>query len=503
MRTSITIFLTAAFTVMAMAINAQNYQSIRSDRLSIYKTLVSSYGLYDVRAVRIDSIEVNGADSILHLFHSIRKIDYQCYDIQSPPWFGKSVIIKPDGTNLFLNRNNDTIIIKTQGAWVGYQWTCFTESNGNWVKAVIESIEEESFLSVTDTVKTIRFIYFDSNNQPIYSGVHDKSIKISKNYGLVQAMPFYVFPNINYYDHFDSEPIIEYELAGIDNEIGQSNITYYDFYNYDVGDEFHIYNLSTRSLPPPSYEYRRKEIRTIVDRINYKNDSIIYKISRCGYYFKKDQADTTLYLTYQDTITQKIILNNEFFDKLPQEKYLLNSQNCAKYLLMQNGYVNRFVKIVQAIASDVCIYTNNCYTQTIFDGCEISNRFIEGLGGPYYSCWYMTTVKKNELVYYKKGDEIWGEPYYCDVLLGTQDLPHTAHDVIEVYPNPAKNFITVKLKEYPVEIIITDLAGRLQKHKMLNAEDQQIDISSLPKGFYFGLIYSKDLFLGGVKFIRE
>jgi len=218
--------------------SAQNYQSVRSDRISLYKNVGSSA----MRAIKIDSVEMSGSDSVLHLFTTIRYVSYECYDAYSFPWLGKSVTIKPEGTNVFLNSLNLPIEIHTHYS-VGMNWICHTESNGNFVLATVESVEVVEFLSITDTVKTIHFHYYSPGYQTINAGVHNKRIKLSKNFGMIQALPFYVFPNINYsYDNYDFENIVEYELTGIDNEIGDSNVGYKDFFDFQTGDEMHTYD---------------------------------------------------------------------------------------------------------------------------------------------------------------------------------------------------------------------------------------------------------------------
>ena len=54
-----------------------------------------------------------------------------------------------------------------------------------------------------------------------------------------------------------------------------------------------------------------------------------------------------------------------------------------------------------------------------------------------------------------------------------------------IYPNPAKNFVTVSLSDYsePVEIIIYNYNGKKIKHQQISKQDSRISLIGL-KGIY-------------------
>ncbi len=59
-------------------------------------------------------------------------------------------------------------------------------------------------------------------------------------------------------------------------------------------------------------------------------------------------------------------------------------------------------------------------------------------------------------------------------------------DMVEVYPNPATNQLTIKTAQFKEkEIRITDVLGNLIQQSMLNSHQSTIDISNLAKGIYF------------------
>jgi uncharacterized protein YlzI (FlbEa/FlbD family) len=57
--------------------------------------------------------------------------------------------------------------------------------------------------------------------------------------------------------------------------------------------------------------------------------------------------------------------------------------------------------------------------------------------------------------------------------------------ILSVYPNPAKNFLTIESIEAIHEISIIDISGSVILVKKENANPIQVDISALQKGIYF------------------
>ena len=90
-----------------------------------------------------------------------------------------------------------------------------------------------------------------------------------------------------------------------------------------------------------------------------------------------------------------------------------------------------------------------------------------------------------ELVF-KHGDEDCDE-IYLQLHNGIGDGPSTGSGTFRVYPNPANDILVVDM--FPEKSLrtyrITNLMGQALLQGNLNAENQQIDIKSLPAGMYF------------------
>ena len=94
---------------------------------------------------------------------------------------------------------------------------------------------------------------------------------------------------------------------------------------------------------------------------------------------------------------------------------------------------------------------------------------------------------ENELVF-KYGDEDC-DAIYSDIHGVEEESPSTGSGALTVYPNPTNGVLfveTVCTPSLPAETYrITNLMGQTVLSGNINAENQQIDVSSLPQGMYF------------------
>lgn len=105
------ILLLAFAGVFTLHAYSQNYQTVNSSEVKLFEFNAST-----IRGYRIDSVMVDGVDSLLYPSRSIQKIDqgWECFDPLGPSMLGDYIRILPDGDNLFFNQNGDTIRIETR-----------------------------------------------------------------------------------------------------------------------------------------------------------------------------------------------------------------------------------------------------------------------------------------------------------------------------------------------------------------------------------------------------
>jgi hypothetical protein len=115
------------------------------------------------------------------------------------------------------------------------------------------------------------------------------------------------------------------------------------------------------------------------------------------------------------------------------------------------------------------------------DGCGISYEYLKGLGGPYYKCIMYMYIEETKLVYYKKGDVSWGIPL---VITGVQDK--LDEENILVFPNPAHDNLTIRIKDFNrTEVFeILDITGRIIVKTNIVSEESKVKIEDLKPGTY-------------------
>jgi hypothetical protein len=68
-------------------------------------------------------------------------------------------------------------------------------------------------------------------------------------------------------------------------------------------------------------------------------------------------------------------------------------------------------------------------------------------------------------------------------------------DGIEIYPNPAGDFVEIRLFEpdvHDLDISIIDQLGREKIHRSIDGHGGQVDVSALPPGIYLLRVQGND-----------
>jgi hypothetical protein len=134
---------------------------------------------------------------------------------------------------------------------------------------------------------------------------------------------------------------------------------------------------------------------------------------------------------------------------------------------------------------------DSCWDYNISDGCFPQYSYIEGLGGPYYWCenWWTPGEEENSLVYYKKGESIWGNP-----LVITNLSESIIDEEFQIYPNPVNEIFLIHTttKNVPYSIKMYDITGSIIINKYVQKEESSFNIEEYKKGIYFYKITSNN-----------
>ena len=456
----------------------QDYQTISSDRTAFFDNEYSN-----IKCIRIDSVK-HHRDSVLFPFKVIQQLDYFCFSPYVASWIGKSVTIKDNGLNEFINKMGDTIAVKTN-AELGDKWIAFALHDSITIEASIISHDTMTFLGITDSVKTIGFQAYDKSMNQLKLEINNMHLQISKSYGFVKTFNFYLFPNFQ--ADYLSERFEEYNLIGLSNpKVGVRNLTWFEVNDFQAGDELHVLDESSCWYGDGyGSATTEKVIYKYLERSDY-SDSIVYKYSRIQSIYTT-WTDSSDFEYYNDTLTTTI-KPDSLFDKLPGEP-IINEYDAYNYYMTNESPLS---KTNPSGNEQYGFEGDSCWRMTIADGCLAAYKYIKGLGGPYYSCSQAFCLggAERKLVYYKKGGVTWGNPL---TITDISDIP-TVKGVM-VYPNPARNHINISISDsdcQKLQIFIYDIQGRLQKTRILESTNSMISISDLKSGIYILKIYDDE-----------
>jgi len=243
-----------------------------------------------------------------------------------------------------------------------------------------------------------------------------------------------------------------------------------EIYDYEVGDIFHQRIRYESDLGYFTHQYFNIEI---LDKYySVKNDTLFY--SR--------QVDFSEYVAYTNTWS---------YDNYIDTRIYTNLDSAIDYNFVQ----------IESVYSDPDLYNGRVinFGDTAYgsrEGYYYQVQYVVGCGRAYFEYEVLTpsyrTWEIHELLYYKKGQEEWGEPIY----VSTQELSKSDL-LVNIYPNPVSDYIYIDLDgtySFPIECKIYDMFGRLVlKPLMFSNRKKRIDVSDLSPGIYYVLININDI----------
>jgi len=458
----------------ALHTQAQNYQTFNSGRIVSYEDQWNV-----IKFVRVDSVNFQ-TDSVLIPFGGFQEISFECYIIDGPSWLGKEIIIESDGWNHFINTEGDTVHINT-AAPACETWTAFQRPGQLIITASVSSHALQTFLEIQDSVKTIGFQAYNHLMEPISHPINSMTVALSKNYGLIRTLNFALFPDLISTIGYEEEGLREFEMIGMsDPKAGVQNLTWMEVHDFQPGDEVHTYYYAY--LVPAYSTEIKKTIKKYLTREDIA-DSVSYSIERVMSRWYQNSQGNTFEFTH-DTITETF-RPDENFDKLPGEIVTTEPSYGAYFYKMDTQWLP--AKIEPSIEYWLFHGGDDCWNYLIIDGCTSDYTWYKGLGGPYHYCNLWGEIERS-LVYYKKGDETWGDPM---IIVGMDENKHEKGT--HIYPNPATDRLWINCldSDLPLNIEFYDLHGRLIKTVIVNETGMQIGLQDFSKGFYSYRIFNK------------
>jgi uncharacterized delta-60 repeat protein len=438
----------------------------------------SQYRMYQSgnRIISLEIEEVNfDGDSLLKPYPNWIKTGFSCLSPDDASVLGKEVRVSTEGYHEFYNVFGDTIRIEFD-AEQGTSWIAYTSPEGNqFVEATMLSEEIEPVLDNMDLVKTIGFQMLDANLNPINAEVNDWEMKYGAQYGLIRFPDLSNFPN---YEWTEIQLMPMFDLVGLNDE-GVQDLTTFDIFDFNIGDEIHYERAWQTGFNITIWQFAEE----ILARTDYA-DSIVYEIEIDSWSYSGPSAE--LNFGEPNTLIQfRTIEIDSLFDQ-PAGRPLLDQDLFGTFTWLEpttQGISKNYYHGGPIYFGQIDNEEDSCFSDISDWGCNwAADYYIKGLGGPYYFC--DPSLKSNswqELLYYNKGGEEWGEP--VSTFFRAQEK-----DALEIYPNPARDEIRVRGNFHLIDAIqVFSVDGRLLQQKVTTYPEGSeivLDISSLTEGVY-------------------
>lgn len=394
----------------------------------------------------------------------------KCVIFQGAGWLGRKILIKKEGKQFFQNYENKLIQFNIT-ARLNDKWQLTKLKYGNYIEAEVIALSYKTVLpGISDSVKIIKLTEKNNQDSIVDSPINNLTFELSKNYGLTLLYNMYFFPNT----------INQYRLAGIENLSGITPIKFKDVFDFQINDEFHIYEGETSASDISILTWRR--IR-IIDK-NYIPEKEIY-----DYEVENKVMQVQIISNKSDTIYNNNFVHlqyklNDYTDYQPEQSYLYTTFNDT--LLTSNGFLTNQYGGRQVI-QNLKIYqqdTPPCFIKYQRQGFKFYS-YIEGCGD-FFEQDLGYGHKWRRLVYYNKQGKKWGKPLDFIVSINNNPPETGIHLINEILTADENLQLYIQTDGY-YQIHISSLNGIqiLNQTLRLYSGKNSIKLAELSTGTYF------------------
>ncbi len=479
--------------VVALTINtsAQNYSAFVPGRDAYYIHL-AGFNDWQVDAIQTDSIGLSG--SFTEYTDYRREIpspawNQGCLNFADTGWMGHSILRDINASRtIFMNWQNDSIVFN-HGAAVGQNGMMYYFPNGDKIVGTVSTLGTMTFMSISDSVKTISLQAFDASNNSIVHDFNGKTIIVSKTRGIVRAYNWKKFPT----------DTVSYSLYGMTNPqegIDKQNAS--TIFDYNIGDQF---DIEIRTNPnamsyPDQVEYISRYVTNksfsmtgdtiyygyVQDRTVKIGTTIVFQITGQGIGIPIVLSDSTTWYDL-DLLPLEFAngpdTNSGYYGKTPGWPYDAN---------LYNGRVQQSFNYQWWWYYDqdsTCYYPANL-SWGMCDGQY--KEWAQGVGQVYGYNGSATCYVRYYLRYFDKGTEVWGNPHDWGTINSVND--NTEGSVfVTAWPNPAKSELNITLPGVEKENLtyqIYSISGQLIEtgNSAVSGGILQIPVNQLAEGVY-------------------
>ncbi|MCX6269830.1 MAG: T9SS type A sorting domain-containing protein [Bacteroidetes bacterium] len=382
---------------------------------------------------------------------------------------------------------------------IGQSWTVTSTywlNDYNQITLTCSGIQEETFLGITDSVKTFTLQANGSslNQVPVSNFV----IRLSKHHGLIEFVPFYLFLYHPESVDFTSMSLIGFESSG--EKYGYHQPEFSDYFHPEAGDILMWHWLATDMM---GQTFKNEYFRDSITNADIFPDSVVYTFNRIT-------LDDSNQVTYQNGMKNSF-LKTGFVNLVDTPPDWIGFGNNQYGMTDGPGTVmfwgSSFLEIsIDSLSGDTIttfsfssdanyIDTTICYPWQVFD---VFFRFsLDTKVGITSHCGNNFDENCVTLIGYKTNGAQSGS-----ITLNIPEAADLSNSSVRIYPNPARDYVRLENTTFNKSAGYQVFNSMSQLVRQGLIVDNQIEINGLSSGLYIVLIQSNgEIFRR--KFVKE
>jgi hypothetical protein len=207
----------------------------------------------------------------------------ECYYPDSTSILGREIRVSEDGLYQFVLAQNDTLKMRSQAA-LNETWIAWTSPfDDTSVQANVISEETEMVMGEMEIVKTISLQMLDENMEEVDASINFNEFRFGEESGILSFPVLLSFPETEF---FVFPMNSTFELVSIGENESVKDLTNFDVYDFQIGDQFHI-EEGNSSFGVWTVNQFAEEV---LSRTDYP-DSIVYEVEIRSWFYNGPSSD--------------------------------------------------------------------------------------------------------------------------------------------------------------------------------------------------------------------
>ncbi len=468
--------LATALLFLTILTSGQDYKLFNATSQKVYTNFPVPDSTF---SIAFDSVALVGTDSVYYNFTQTGMMitsqncqfwgGPECIKQDRPTWLGAGISYNNTSGYTFFTKTGEMLSFDFSVS--GEDSSLFFENQAEKFYLTFDKSDTLTVLNYSDSAKFYTIIHTDVYGNEVNSPLNGEKIIIAKTLGLIQFLQVDAFPEI-------LNPVIL--IGNISPDLGLAKLTNEILYDHRAGDEIQIRDYLNYNYPSPDNHERYIKYTFLSKTVTM--DSISYQAVR--HVFDKGSSTST-----NDVVELKY-LRNEIITELPYD-YLKPDYFFANRKLYINDYCGLRLWTYSENQNRGLRYCSeeNCWGSNDVPGPAPTEETIYTVGLGIFNSLYSDHAiappptngytLSQSVIYFKKNGISCGS----EAILGI-DENNPKGILFRVYPNPAKDFITIETTDTKESFVtVHDILGHEIVKQLISDKLTSIDISKLKRGF--------------------